>query len=149
MKAEVANKACLTYLTSEPISRRVYYLRFCIFGCGYYSSNYPSNTPDKKIINIFFLRFDMIIKLPLEHISVKLLLMAPFYVWKVEIFLFKSSSLPSFICRYYLDLPPCQISCAYLNNWLSYSYFYKVCHIGVGKRDGGHFAVLFLYIEHL
>ena len=71
---------------TDPISRHVYYLRFCIFGCGYYSSNYPSNTSDKKIINIFFLRFDMINKLPLEHISIKLLLMAPFYVWKVQIF---------------------------------------------------------------
>ena len=71
---------------TDPISRRVYYLRFCIFGCGYYSSNYPSNTPDKKIINIVFLRFDMINKFPLKHVSIKLLLMAPFYVWKVKIF---------------------------------------------------------------
>ena len=34
---------------TDPISRRVYYLRFFVFGCGYYSSNYPSNTPDKKL----------------------------------------------------------------------------------------------------
>ena len=71
---------------TDPISRRVYYFRFSIFGCGYYSSNYPSNTPDKKIIKIFFVRFDIINKLSLVYISVKLLLMAPFYVWKVKIF---------------------------------------------------------------
>ena len=65
---------------TDPNSRRVYYFRFSIFGCGYYSSNYPSNTPDKKIIKIFFLRFDIINKLPLVHISVKLFLMAPFNV---------------------------------------------------------------------
>ena len=35
---------------------------------------------------LFFLRFDMINKWPLQYISEKLLLMAPFYVWKVEIF---------------------------------------------------------------
>ena len=39
-----------------------------------------------KNINIFFIHFDMIKKLPFEHISVKLLLMAPLYVWKVKIF---------------------------------------------------------------
>ena len=85
-RSSLSGKLDLTKYRTDPISRRVYYLRFCIFGCGYYSSNYPSNTPDKKIINIFFLRFDMINKLPLEHISIKLLLMAPFYVWKVKIF---------------------------------------------------------------
>ena len=40
----------------------------------------------KKIIKIFFIHFDMINKCPLQYISVKLLLMAPLYVWKVEIF---------------------------------------------------------------
>ncbi len=40
----------------------------------------PPDTPDKKIIKIFFLRFDIINKLPFAHIFIKLLLMAPFYV---------------------------------------------------------------------
>ena len=42
---------CLsTFLFLNPsLSRRLYYFRFYIFECGYYSSNYPSNTSDKKL----------------------------------------------------------------------------------------------------
>ena len=39
-----------------------------------------------KVLKIFFIHFDMINKCPLQYISIKLLLMAPLYVWKVEIF---------------------------------------------------------------
>ena len=71
---------------TDMISRSVYYFRFCIFGCGYYFRNYPSNKFHKKIVKIWFLRFNIINKLCFEVISIKLLLMAPFHVWKVKIF---------------------------------------------------------------